>query len=216
MRVVGVLPAKGSSERVEGKNVKPLGGTPLFKINLKKLVSSVMINEAYLDTESEQLIALAKDVRCKAFKRDPLLASNQTDGNKLLVNFAKSIDADIYVMLLCTSPFISVTTINKAVKILVENKRYDSVVAVRKEKFYQWKDGMPSYNVTNIPNSKDLNDTVIETMSLYVIRKEVLLNDECRIGRRPYLLELTHLESLDINYPDDFELAEVIHRGLHK
>jgi len=132
MKVAAFLPAKGSSNRIPNKNTMLLDGEPLFLRSLKKLTSIPLIDEVYLDTESFEIIDLASEVKCKILKRDPSLASNKTDGNLLFYNEVLNTDADICVQLLCTSPFIKTSTIEKGIKFLMENQDYDSVVAIRK------------------------------------------------------------------------------------
>lgn len=214
MKIVGFIPAKGSSDRITNKNTLELFDKPLFRVNLEKLVQCELLDEAYLDTESEDIIKLADGSGCRILKRDSKLATNKTDGNQLLLNEASQVDADIYVMLLGTSPFIRIKTIEKGIQLLIDNEQYDSVVAVRREKLYLWKDSKPVYDINNIPNSFTLDDTIIETMGLYIIRKEALFKTRRRIGENPYLLNVSSIEAIDINYPDDYELAKYIARGM--
>jgi CMP-N-acetylneuraminic acid synthetase len=214
MKVVGFIPAKGSSDRVSNKNTRELFGKPLFRVNLEKLIECSLIDEAYLDTESEEIIKMAEGIGCEILRRDPALATNKTDGNQLLLNEASKVDADIYVMILGTSPFIKINTIENGIKVLLENEEYDSVVAVRREKFYLWNNGKPVYDINNIPNSFTLEDTIIETMGLYIIRKNALLSTRRRIGNRPYLLNVSPVEAIDVNYPEDYELAKFIAKGM--
>lgn len=216
MRVAGFLPAKGSSDRIQNKNTMLLDGEPLFLRSLKKLMSCPCIDEVYLDSESPAIIDLASEVRCRTIKRDPALASNKTDGNLLFYNEIQHTDADICVQLLCTSPFIKPETIEYAINVLKTDPEYDSVVAIRKEKQYRWKDNRPSYDIDHIPNSIDLEDNIIETMGLYVMRRSAALNLKRRIGDRTFLLEVDSLESIDVNWPQDFELANLIAIGLRE
>lgn len=216
MKIVAFLPAKGSSNRIPNKNTMLLDGEPLFLRSLKKLISIGLIDEVYLDTESFEIIELASEVKCKILKRDPALASNKTDGNSLFYNEVINTDADIYIQLLCTSPFINASTIEKGIKILLNEESFDSVVAVRKEKQYLWKDGKPTYNINHIPNSVDLEDIIIESMGLYIVRRETALRTKRRIGDNPFLLELNPTESIDVNWPDDFELANLIAIGIRE
>jgi len=118
--------------------------------------------------------------------------------------------------LLCTSPFIRVETIEKAIDLLQRDHAYDSVVAVRKEKQYRWLEGRPTYDINHIPNSVDLEDSVIESMGLYVVRREAALATNRRIGEHPYLLPLEPLESIDVNWPQDFDLANLVAIGLRE
>lgn len=216
MKVAAFLPAKGSSNRIPNKNIMLLDGEPLFLRSLKKLMSISLIDEVFLDTESHEIIDLASEVKCNILKRDASLASNKTDGNLLFYNEVQHSDADICVQLLCTSPFIKPSTIEKGINILLDNPEYDSVVAIRKEKQYLWKDGRPVYNIHHIPNSVDLEDTIIESMGLYIVRRDVALQLKRRIGDNPFLLEIDPTESIDVNWPEDFELANLIAIGLRE
>ncbi len=216
MKIAAFLPAKGSSSRIIDKNTMLLDGEPLFLRSLKKLMSIPLVDEVFLDTESYEIMELASEVKCKILKRDPELATNKTDGNLLFYNEVINTDADICIQLLCTSPFIKAETIEKGIKILLNDDKYDSVVAVRKEKQYLWKNRKPVYDINHIPNSIDLDDTIIESMGLYIVRRESAIKTKRRIGDHPYLLEIDPLESIDVNWPADFELANLIAVGLRE
>lgn len=216
VKIIAFLPAKGISTRVKSKNIALLDGEPLFLITLKKLLEIDLIDEVYLDTESEEIISLAKHLPCKIHKRNKDLANNKTDGHNLFYNEVKNYDADIYLQILCTSPFLSKKTIEKGINVLLENTNYDSVVGVRKDKFYLWSKSGPLYDFENIPNSFDLDNTIIEGMSLYVVRKEVALSDKKRIGKKPFLLPLSPIEFIDINTQEDFKFAEIVSKGINE
>jgi regulator of RNase E activity RraA/CMP-N-acetylneuraminic acid synthetase len=213
MKVVAFLPAKGSSSRIESKNMKLLDGKPLFLHTLEKLVSSSIFDEVYLDTESQDVIDAASEVNCRILRREPALASNKTDGNKMFMNEVGHVEADIYVQVLCTSPFIEIETIEEGINKLKLEPDYDSAVLIRKERMYTWNKRGPNYNIDAIPNSTELDDTIIETMGLYIVRKDAALLTQRRIGNRPYLLEASPLEAIDVNWPEDFSLAELIAAG---
>lgn len=212
MKVVAFLPAKGTSSRVESKNLKLLDGKPLFLHTLEKLMECDFIDEVYLDTESDQVIDLASETNCKVFKRDKDLASNATDGNKLFLNEVNHVDADIYIQILGTSPFIDINTIKQGID-AITNSDYDSAVLIRNEKLYTWNKKGPNYDIEDIPNSFNLDDTIIETMGLYIVKKQTALETLRRVGNKPYLLEATPLEAIDVNWPEDFELANLIAIG---
>ena len=135
MKVVAFLPAKGTSERIESKNLKLLNGKPLFFHTLEKLCACDFIDEVYLDSESDEILNYAPYLRYIPMKRDPQLATNKTDGHKMFYNEVRQVEADIYIQILGTSPFISPQTIKKGIDILVNNDEYDSVVLMKKEKF---------------------------------------------------------------------------------
>lgn len=212
MKIVAFLPAKGASSRIKNKNLMLLDGKPLFLHTLEKLMECNHISEVYLDTEDSEIISLANETGCKVLKRKPELASNSTDGNQLLLNEIKHVEADIYIQILCTSPFIKKCTIENGIKSLMSSQ-YDSAVLVRKEKLYTWNDKSPNYNIKKIPNSYDLEDTIIETMGLYIIKRSAALETRRRIGKNPLLIEAKPIEAIDVNWPEDFELANLIAAG---
>ena len=212
MKIVAFLPVKEYSSRVQNKNIKLLDGKPLFIHTLTKLIESNIFDNVYLDTESQNIINLAKDLDCDILKRDPNLASNDTNGNQLFENQILQVDADIYVQALATSPFISVKTIKHGID-QVANKRYDSAVLVSKQKQYTWKNGSPNYDFVNIPNSIDIEDTIIETMGLYIVERSIAHKNKRRIGEKPYFIEASPIESVDVNNQEDFALAELIAAG---
>lgn len=213
MKVAAFVPAKGTSDRIENKNVKLLDGKPLFLHTIDKLLACSFIDEVVLDSESDEVIALAGDRPCRILKRDTELASNKTDGNKLFLNQVRNTDAGIVIQVLGTSPFIEPATLQRGIDVLKNQPEYDSVVLVRRDKLYLWEDGAPHYDRLNIPNSNTLPDTVIETMGLYMMRREDALRIGRRIGDRPYLLDASPLEAIDVNWQPDFDLAELIAAG---
>ena len=177
MRVYAFVPAKGTSERVENKNMRFLDGERLYIRALKTLLKCKEIDQVFLDTESEEMYKLADYLPIKFMKRDPSLANNKTDGHKMFMNEVNSYpDADIYVQLLCTSPFIHPQTIDNAIRKIKENAEYDSAIMMKKDKYYFWENNKPTYDINHIPNSKDLPETIIESMGLYIHKKKVPLN----------------------------------------
>lgn len=216
-KVVAFLPVKGGSERIENKNTRLMDGKPLFIHTLQKLIACEFIDEVYLDTESESIVDLASELNCKVIMRDPELATNATDGHELFYNEVRQVDADIYIQALCTSPFIYQETIKVGVE-KVASGGYDSAVLLRKAKQYTWSSTpiQPKYSSARIPNSFDLEDTIIETMGLYIVNAAAAKSLKRRVGVSPFPLYAQAIEAIDVNFPDDFYLADIIASGLRE
>lgn len=213
MKVVAFLPVKGSSLRISNKNTALLDGKPLFLHTLEKLIDCNFIDDVYLDTESDEIIQMADHLDCKILKRHPDLASNSTDGNQLFMNEVNQVESDIYIQILCTSPFINISTIEKGIDILKQKPEHDSVVLVSRAKQYTWSSNKPNYNIDHIPNSVDLPESIIESMGLYIVRKGAAQSTNRRIGKNPYLLSASPIEAIDVNWPEEFDLANLIAAG---
>ncbi len=215
MKVYAFVPAKGTSERVENKNMRFLDGERLYIRALKTLLDCKEIDQVFLDTESEEMYKMADYLPIKFMKRDASLANNKTDGHQMFMNEVNhNPDADIYVQMLCTSPFINSETIDSAIRQLKENNNYDSAILMKKDKYYFWENGLPKYDINHIPNSKDLPETIIESMGLYIVKKEAAIKTNHRYGERPLLIYGDLEELIDVNTPEDLEFAETYAKGL--
>ncbi len=214
MKVYAFVPAKGTSERIENKNMQILAGERLYAKALKTLLNCKEIDKVFLDTDSEYMYSLVDYLPIEFMKRDKTLATNKTDGHQMFMNEVNSYpEADIYVQLLCTSPFIKSDSIDKSIRILKNNKQYDSAILMKKDKYYFWSENQPTYDINHIPNSKDLPDTIIESMGLYIHRKESALKTKRRYGNNPYLIFGSLEELIDVNNPDDLVFAETYAKG---
>jgi regulator of RNase E activity RraA/CMP-N-acetylneuraminic acid synthetase len=215
MKIVAFVPAKGSSERISSKNTRIIDGEYLFKRKLRQALDCPEITEVCLDTESDALAALADDLPITRLVRPPALATNGTDGHEMFAwECAQRRDADLWVQLLCTAPFVTKDTISRAIATLIANPQADSLVGVSSSKHYTWEGKTPAYGVGRIPNSVDLPATIVEAMSLYIVRRNAEACPSRRYGTNPILFELDPLEQIDINLAQDLSVAETIAAGV--
>lgn len=215
-KIVGFIPAKGQSSRVPSKNLKEIGGIPMFLRACYNLHQLLEKKDIIVDSDDIRILELAEKHGFGTLKRPDELATNATDGNSFFrwetSNFP---DADIYIQHLPPMPFLSKITLSKCLE-AVEKEGFDSVVCVGKEHYYLWDEGkkLPLYDLQNIPNSYTLTETVFETMGLYVIDKRVHLKNGLRIGENYKMIAVNKFEQIDINYPEDYELAVAVESGL--
>ncbi len=216
MKIVAFVPAKGTSERIPNKNLTILDGEYIFKRKLRQLLACPLIDEVYLDTDSDEIAALAKDLPVRRLYRPTHLATNQTDGHEMFAWECSNLQADIYIQALCTAPFVDAATIDRALKQLIATPDADSLVAVTKEKQYLWNKKSPDYlREGRIPNSVDLPVRTIEAMSLYMVRAvDGGVPPRKRFGEEPILFEVTQQEAVDINWPQDLVFGEAIAAGM--
>jgi regulator of RNase E activity RraA/CMP-N-acetylneuraminic acid synthetase len=215
MNIVAFVPAKGHSERVPGKNLAVLDGEHLFKRKLRQALDCPAISEVCLDTESDEIADLASDLKVSRLVRPDALASNATDGHEMFAwECSQRTDADLWLQLLCTAPFVSATTIARAIDALLADPEADSLVGVSRAKQYCWDGAVPAYGTGRIPNSVDLTATVVEAMSLYIVRRPPSgAVPTRRFGTRPILFDLDPVEQIDINRGSDLVIAETVAAG---
>lgn len=209
------VPAKGTSERVPQKNLAILDGEHLFKRKLRQALACPAITEVCLDTDCEEIAARANDLPVTWLKRPKSLATNAADGHAMFAwECSQRPTADIWVQVLCTAPFVTADTISRALDALLANPDADSLVGISRAKQYCWDADRPRYGEGQIPNSADLPPTVIEAMSLYMVRRpESGALPERRFGSRPVLFDLDPAEQIDVNTREDLALAETMAAG---
>ncbi|MDE2404720.1 MAG: hypothetical protein KGM17_08630 [Sphingomonadales bacterium] len=215
-RVAAFVPAKGTSERIANKNLQVLDGDHMFRRKLRQLLACPLIDTVHLDTESDMIAALAADLPVTRLHRPAELASNACDGHALFAwECAAAAPADLYVQVLCTAPFVTADTVARAIQAMIDNPEADSLVGVASTRQYCWQDGAPAYGHGRIPNSVELPATVVEAMSLYIVRRR---DGEApptrRFGTSPILFELDPTEQVDINNPADLAMAEALCAGI--
>jgi regulator of RNase E activity RraA/CMP-N-acetylneuraminic acid synthetase len=212
LKIAAFVPAKGTSERIANKNLAILDGEYLFKRKLRQLLECESITEVLLDTDCDVIAELAADLPVRRLVRPAALASNTTDGHELFAWECAQTEADIYIQALCTAPFVSAVTVERALMALKAEPAADSLVAVTVGKQYTWTGGQPDYGHGRIPNSVDLLPVTTEAMSLYICRPEVARRGR-RYGDSPLLFPITPTEAVDVNWPEDLQLAETLSAG---
>lgn len=209
MKRVAFVPIRLNSQRVVGKNLRDLGGRPMMTYLLGSLAAASNIDEVYVycsNREVEQYLPEG----VKFLLRDKQLDSDTTIGAEIYEAFTAEIDADIYILAHATSPFIHTSTIEQAVA-AVESGEYDSAFSAERIQTFTWWQGKPlNYALDNIPRTQDLEPIYVETSAFFIFQRNIWKQQHRRIGNKPYVAVTDRIESIDIDNPDDFTLAEAI------
>ncbi len=211
MKIVAVVPMKLNSSRLPQKNIKCFtNGKPLcYYILSTLLLLRHSIDEVYVYCSNPDIQNyLPKGVNY--LMRSEQLDQDSTKINEVLQCFAKDVSADIYVMAHTTAPFVTAKSIEKGLN-AVYSGSYDSAFAAKKIQDFLWKDGIPfNYNLNCIPRTQDLPLYYEETSGFYIYRSEIITEFNRRIGRNPYIVEVGEIEGIDIDEPEDFEIADAV------
>ena len=209
MKTVAFVPIRLNSQRVEGKNLRLLGGRPLMTYLLDSLIQAENIDEVYVYCSNLSIVEYLPE-GVKFLQRDERLDSNTTLGQEIYDAFTQQVEADIYILAHTTSPFIKTSTIEDAVK-KVQSGEYDSAFSAEKIQTFTWWQGEPlNYTFERVPRTQDLEPVYVETSAFFIFRKELWREHHRRIGFKPYTAVTDRIESMDIDNPDDFLLAEAI------
>ena len=209
MKVVAFVPIRLNSQRVEGKNLRLLGGEPLLCHILRTLLEVEAIDEVYVYCSDPAVRPYLPD-GVRFLRRSEELDRDTTLGREIYDSFTAEVEADLYVLAHATSPFIRAETVADALR-KVFSGEYDSAFSAEKIQTFAWYGGEPlNYALDAIPRTQEIEPVFVETSAFFIFRREIWCDLHQRIGRHPYVAVVDRIEGIDIDYPEDFALAEVI------
>lgn len=216
MKITAVVPMKLNNRRLPQKNTKPFtNGKPLCYYILSTLLKVEGIDEVYVYCSNPDIKEFIPE-GVKYLRRSESLDQDTTKMNEVLQCFAGDVPSDIYVMTHTTAPFISAESIKKGLD-AVKSGEYDSSFAAKKLQDFLWKDGKPfNYALDNIPRTQDLDPLFEETSGFYIYKSDVMVKNGRRIGDKPFIVEVGEIESIDIDEPEDFAIADAVFNHIIK
>ncbi len=219
MRVIALLPMKAHSSRVPDKNFKEIAGKPLFRWILDALLATEFIDQVVINTDArDRLEALSISTfgdRVLLRDRRPELCGDEVSMNRIIEDDLARVPADVYLMTHTTNPAISASTLEasfKTFKTELAAGRADSLFSVNRfqTRFYR-QDGRPiNHDPDNLIPTQDLEPWFEENSCFYLFTRESFALTNARIGRNPLLFETPPMESVDIDEPADWEMAELL------
>lgn len=216
MKVAAYVPIKLTNERTPGKNTKVFGdGTPLCSFMFRTLSEVKGIDQRYCFCSDARIIDYLTP-SITFLQRDTALDAPETQCQEIVRNFLGIVDTDIIVLCHATCPFVKPESIETCIE-KVKSGEYDSAfTAVRVQEFL-WENGMPlNFEPDTVLRTQDLPNIFKESIGCYVFTKELFLSSGRRVGFRPYICEVDAFEAVDIDYPEDFEIANAIYMNILK
>ena len=209
MKIIAIMPLKLNNERLPGKNTKLLGSKPLLSYELENLLNTKRIDDVFVYCSNEDVKKFLPS-HVNFLKRSENLDLPTANLTQIFESFLREVDADIYVYAHATAPFITQQTMIECID-AVKSGKYDSAFCATKIQDFLWQDGKPlNFDATNLPRSQDLKEIYRETSGVYVFTKDVFNKLHRRIGETPFIKEVSYKEAVDINNPEDFELAQAL------
>ncbi len=217
MSVVAYVILKGNSERVPGKNFRPLGDRPLFRWVLDTLLSVAEIERVVLDTDAVaqvQAAGLPADPRLVLRPRPRRLQGDAVTANTLIAGALEdgALDGETLLMTHPTNPLLSARTVRAALAAFAAAEGHDSLFSVTRHqaRFYRADGGAINHDPDRLVPTQDLEPWYEENSNLYLFTADSFAASGSRVGLRPVLFETPLLESVDIDTPDQWALAEAL------
>jgi len=140
-RVLAIIPARGGSKGVPGKNIYVVGGKPLLAWTINEAQKSRYIDRLILSSDDDKIIQVALEHGCEVpFVRPPELATDDANPVDAVVHAINSLDEeyDYVVLLQVTSPMRSVEDIDECIELCVNGNASSSVSVTKTDKSPYW------------------------------------------------------------------------------
>jgi len=218
-RLVALLPMKAHSARVTSKNFRMIAGKPLYRWILDTLLSIEAIEKVVINTDARDLLAESgltdgeAGGRVLIRDRKPEICGDFVSMNLVLADDIAAVASDAYFMTHTTNPLLraaSIETMYEAYRNGLADGRCDSLFCVTRHqtRFYA-PDGTPiNHDPANLIRTQDLPPYLEENSVGYLFSRDSFARTSARIGAAPLLYETPPLESVDIDEPEDWFMAE--------
>lgn len=220
MKISALMPMKGVSERVPNKNMRPFSGAPLYTVVLNQLQLSHFVDTICVNTDSE---IITDDIRrrfpdVRVHPRPKELLGHDIPMNLIIQNDIHQLEGEWFLQTHSTNPLLTSDTIDSALESFFgqEVGLYDSMFSVtRVQTRLYWEDGSAvNHDPKVLLKTQDLPIIYEENSCFYLFsRSSFEAAGNKRIGLKPYMYEISKLEAVDIDEPDDFRLAEFMYHS---
>jgi CMP-N,N'-diacetyllegionaminic acid synthase len=219
---LAVIPARGGSKRIRGKNLVMLGGKPLLVHTVEAALGTPGIGRVLVSTDDAEIARVAEQFGAEVPSlRPPELARDKSpmlDVIQHAVTMAETANrwVEAVVLLQPTSPFRTAAQIAAAIECF-EASGADTVTAVHaaaEHPYYAWrKEGemlVPFYSLQHQQTVRQaLPAAYFETGAIYIVRRSVLDEGEL-YGDKVVPFEMNEVSAIDIDTPQDLAFAEFL------
>ena len=215
IKLAALIPMRHHSQRVPGKNYRPLAGKPLFHHIIETLLTVPAIEQIVVDTDSEPVMEdLSQHFpQVKIVNRPENLRADNVSMNDVLIYDTDQVQADFYLQTHSTNPLLKPETVSRAIKsFLADYPTHDSLFSVTRlqTRLYDQHGRAINHDPTILIQTQDLPPIFEENSCLYIFTRENLIKWHHRIGQRPMMFEIDSDEAWDIDEELDFEICNYL------
>jgi YrbI family 3-deoxy-D-manno-octulosonate 8-phosphate phosphatase len=228
MKYLAIIPARGGSKGVPGKNIRSCNGRPLIAWSIEHALECDRIDKIVVSTDADEIAHVARSFGAEVPRLRPAhLATDESKTEPVMMHVLDELrdigyEPDAVVLLQPTSPYRRPGRLDEAIQ-RFEAEQADSLLSVGPTAEFFWRDPKapyPSYDIDNRPRRQEISrqdEWLQETGSIYITKVDLLRQKQNRLGGRISLFQMSALESPQIDTEEDFLILEQLMRiGSHR
>ena len=216
-KIVGHIPARAGSKRVPSKNLRYLAGEPLLAYAVRAALHCPGLAEVVVNTDGDELAALAEHLGAKVFKRDPALASDTATGDAFTYDFIAKNLVDTLVMVSPACPLVDGADIEAALDTFTAHEEADTLITTSTTRMQAFLGDEPVNIDLDGPLAPTQQNPEVHTLNWAVTiwdaaayARHYEADGHAYIGRRRILFPISPLHGVKISTEDEFQAAEAL------
>lgn len=216
-KIRAIIPARGGSKGVPGKNIRNLAGKPLLVWSIEDAKESKYIDEVFVSTDDSEIAKVAASAGATVIDRPAGFATDKSSSEEALLHALSiwtelDLENDLIVFMQCTSPIRTGAELDEAIEKFILNNA-DSLLSVCEFHGFLWKNendySIPMYHDHRVrPMRQEMQECFKENGSFYIFKPWVLKKLNNRLGGKMITYLMDNAASIDIDTEFDFRLAE--------
>lgn len=212
MSFTAIIPVKGDSSRLPGKNGLPFGDCNLLARKIRQLKQVKEIDQIVVSSESQRMLDIAEKEGVIPMLRPIEYANETLPISEFVTYLGDVLEGDHIIWACVTSPLVDEKLFERAIYEYLQKleEGYDSLVTVSKFQHYLMDENGP-FNFSrgrSHPNSQNLPKLYLFTNGIQITPREKYKEWGDRIGEKPYLMEVSKKEAIDID--DIYDYAQAL------
>lgn len=217
MKIIGIVPAKTPSTRLPFKNIKEFCGKPLVNYTFELLLSINKIDKVVCLTNDIKVKEIANSYNIEVIDEPHILLQAKECGELASYVLKQQSNFDTVVLTHLTFPLRVKKDIIDAIALIEEG--FDSVIGVSEIPHIQWSGTLKNkiFKLDNVDNfrtpTQNLEKKYIINTAVFASKKENIINSQTFINGKIGGVLVPQFRNIDINYEEDFILAEKLYRS---
>jgi len=215
--IIGLIPVKGSSERVPMKNLRKFGGSSLFELKLSQLSKACGFEKIIVSSEEDEILSIAEKKGFGVHERDPKYSTSDIPMSDVYSYIASEIEGENIAWINVTNPLADSDCYANAIKAYREmSAKYDCLLSVSEVQDYLFHEGQPvNFKPNPWPKSQDLSGVLEMTFVINILKRQDMVKWGSCVGSSPFFYHLSKIDSWDIDFQEDFDFCEMVHNKRH-
>ena len=226
-KIIAIIPARGGSKRIPGKNFKKFNGKPIIASTIQKLKKSKLFDRIIVSTDSNKIAKIAKKNGAEIpFKRPKTLSNDYTSGVSVISHGIKFLinegcKFDYVCCVYATNPFLQISDLKKGFK-KIKSKKINYVFSATPYRFpffrsftFSNKEGIKVLFKKNInKRSQNLKTIMCDAGQFYWGQKNAWMKEKEIFGKSSDIIEIPEWRYHDLDTLSNWKRAELSYKIL--